>query len=53
MVNTAPELKGRLSAKGYGLTQPKADNGTEAGRMMNRRIELRILNKDALKEYNK
>ena len=53
MVNTAPELKGRLSAKGYGLTQPKADNDTEAGRMMNRRIELRILNKDALKEYNK
>ena len=30
----------RLSAKGYGLTRPKASNKTEAGRILNRRVEL-------------
>jgi len=30
--------KGRLSAKGYGLTKPIADNKTAAGRQKNRRI---------------
>ncbi len=29
-----------LIARGYGETQPIADNGTEAGRSENRRIEL-------------
>ena len=31
----------RLIAQGYGATQPVADNGTEAGRARNRRIEIR------------
>lgn len=33
----------RLSAKGYGLTMPIADNDDEEGRQMNRRTEVKIL----------
>ena len=36
----APE---RIRAVGYGETQPIAQNGTEAGRKTNRRIEFRVL----------
>lgn len=35
----------RLVAKGYGATQPIADNATEEGRAQNRRTELKIVGK--------
>jgi outer membrane protein OmpA-like peptidoglycan-associated protein/Tol biopolymer transport system component len=34
----------RLAYKGYGSTQPVADNATEAGRAMNRRTEMKVVN---------
>jgi outer membrane protein OmpA-like peptidoglycan-associated protein len=52
MVQSAPELKAALSSRGYGETQPKADNKTADGRKLNRRTELQVLNKEMLKEYN-
>jgi flagellar motor protein MotB len=33
----------RLTAVGYGLSKPKASNETEAGRILNRRVELAVL----------
>ncbi len=32
----------RLTAKGYGATQPTASNDTESGRALNRRVEIRL-----------
>jgi len=52
MLEVAPDFQGRLSAKGYGATRPKASNATPQGRKLNRRTELEVLNKDVLKEYN-
>jgi OOP family OmpA-OmpF porin len=34
----------RITARGYGDTEPVADNATAAGRAANRRVELRVLN---------
>lgn len=34
---------GRIKAAGYGEAQPVADNGTEEGRALNRRTELKII----------
>ncbi len=37
---------GRLTARGYGYSVPKADNDTEAGRKQNRRIELVVTSEE-------
>ena len=52
LVTVAPDLSSRLSAAGYGPDVPKADNRTAAGRKVNRRVELQVMNKEVLKEYN-
>ena len=38
----------RLTAKGMGDTQPKADNGKDEGRLMNRRVEVVLTNKQII-----
>lgn len=40
-----------VTATGYGSSQPKADNSTEAGRKKNRRIEIRVLNTDEVETH--
>jgi OOP family OmpA-OmpF porin len=51
LVRVAPELLSRISARGYGPTQPKSTNSTAEGRKLNRRTELQVLNREALREY--
>jgi len=51
MLRAAPELGGRLTARGYAYSQPKASNATPAGRQLNRRTELKVLNPSVLQEY--
>jgi outer membrane protein OmpA-like peptidoglycan-associated protein len=51
MTRVAPELAGRLTSHGYAFSQPKAPNATPAGRQLNRRTELKVLNREALQEY--
>jgi outer membrane protein OmpA-like peptidoglycan-associated protein len=53
LVGQSPELGGRLTARGFGESRPKAGNADAAGRTLNRRTELRVLNKEALDEYNR
>jgi OOP family OmpA-OmpF porin len=36
--------RSRLQARGYGETEPVADNGSAAGRERNRRVEFNVLN---------
>ncbi|HEX2612878.1 MAG TPA: OmpA family protein, partial [Fibrobacteria bacterium] len=51
MTRVEPDLRGRLVGKGYAYSQPKATNDTPEGRQLNRRTELKVLNREALKEY--
>jgi outer membrane protein OmpA-like peptidoglycan-associated protein len=51
MQRAAPELRGRLASRGYAYSQPKASNETSEGRQLNRRTELKVLNRQALDEY--
>ena len=37
--------KSRLRVRGYGEASPRADNTTPEGRAMNRRVELKIVNR--------
>lgn len=53
LVQIAPGLYEILSSRGYGPTVPKASNSSAAGRKVNRRVELQVLNREVLKEYNK
>jgi outer membrane protein OmpA-like peptidoglycan-associated protein len=50
-VENYPELSQSITFKGYGSTKPKASNATADGRLQNRRVEMKVLNPEVLKEY--
>jgi outer membrane protein OmpA-like peptidoglycan-associated protein len=45
LVNSGQIDSGRLSAHGYGMDEPIADNATPEGRQKNRRVQFKILEK--------
>jgi outer membrane protein OmpA-like peptidoglycan-associated protein len=45
LINLGQVDGGRLSARGYGMAEPIADNGTAEGRQQNRRVQFKILDK--------
>jgi outer membrane protein OmpA-like peptidoglycan-associated protein len=51
LVQAHSELAGKIAAKGYGDTKPKATNKTADGRELNRRVEITVTNLEVLKEY--
>ncbi len=51
LIGVSPALNATLSSRGYGMSMPKAENTTADGRLSNRRVELRVTNKDALMMY--
>jgi len=49
-----PELEPtQFTAEGYGASRSIGDNSTELGRALNRRVEFKVLNKEALKREKK
>lgn len=53
LIQSAPQLTTILTARGYGAARPKSNNSYAEGRKVNRRVELHVLNKEALSEYNR
>lgn len=53
LVAQEPTLKRRVGAKGYGERNPKADNATEAGRILNRKADVQVVNKPEIAQYLK